>query len=707
MNNRCSKALSLALGLILGMPPAALSEEGEDPLPKAKVSVQGYGFWGNRKLMRVFSLLSPKSETPPTFDETTIEDASIMLLTTVHDDGYLRPSMYVWVNEADGASDVFSCDLENLLDLPSGFAADEVLFKVERGILYRYESVQFEGLNSISEEMAREFFVGADFLIDPLSNLVFTPARLNQGIVSLRETLRREGYADAEVFCPDENVEIDHETGRVRVVIEVAEGRHYSVGRSQVSVYVGEGENRELSAVRSHVHNGVSYSRDWQQGFEQETRNREFEKGYADTSVSSRAEKLDDGIVNLSVAVDAGMPFTTGEIIFVGNDRTKEGFLRRKVPVRPGDLLDILKVQDGRYEMAKTGIFETSDVSYETIEGRYVRNVRYELQELPPTDLSILLGYGSYELLRGGIEITFRNMWGIGHSSRLDLIQSFKSSKASYDYSIPNIFDTTFDAFGELSALRREEPSFDREEFRGAVGASDYFETIASDLSIEYAYELLDAQRSEISDEFGADKAVSSNILLRMNHERTDNPLYPGRGYKVSGTLEYASEFLGGDVDYLRAKVAGAWYHTLASKQVFHLGLSHSFVVPFGNPVDNLPFNKRFFPGGENTVRGYKQGEASPRDADGHYVGTQSFILANLEMEQPLTEEWAIVLFVDAIGIADSQADYPANRLLSSVGIGIRYRTVLGPIRLEYGHNVNPREDDPSGALHFSVGVPF
>ena len=160
-------------------------------------------------------------------------------------------------------------------------------------------------------------------------------------------------------------------------------------------------------------------------------------------------------------------------------------------------------------------------------------------------------------------------------------------------------------------------------------------------------------------------------------------------------------------MNYFRAKLAGGWYYKFPTSQVIHAGISHSFVVPFGSAEENLPFNKRFFPGGENTVRGYKQGEASPRDANGETVGTQSFILVNLEVEQPLTEDWAVVVFLDSIGISNEQADYPADEVLSSVGIGIRYRTVLGPVRLEYGHNLNPRPGDSQGALHFSLGVPF
>ena len=78
-----------------------------------------------------------------------------------------------------------------------------------------------------------------------------------------------------------------------------------------------------------------------------------------------------------------------------------------------------------------------------------------------------------------------------------------------------------------------------------------------------------------------------------------------------------------------------------------------------------------------------------------------------MEFEQALTTKWSLVAFSDSIGFAKDLGDYPFDETLFSVGLGVRWRTVIGPIRLEYGHNLNPRKDDPAGTLHFSIGFPF
>jgi outer membrane protein insertion porin family len=123
--------------------------------------------------------------------------------------------------------------------------------------------------------------------------------------------------------------------------------------------------------------------------------------------------------------------------------------------------------------------------------------------------------------------------------------------------------------------------------------------------------------------------------------------------------------------------------------------------------VEELPFNKRFFPGGESSVRGYQEGKASPLDENGNQLGAETYTQANLEFEQLLTKSWSVVTFFDVVGFALHRSDYPWDEGLYSVGGGLRWYSFLGPVRLEYGYNLNRRVHDPAGTLHFSIGFPF
>jgi outer membrane translocation and assembly module TamA len=128
--------------------------------------------------------------------------------------------------------------------------------------------------------------------------------------------------------------------------------------------------------------------------------------------------------------------------------------------------------------------------------------------------------------------------------------------------------------------------------------------------------------------------------------------------------------------------------------------------VASGDSSEEIPFVERFFLGGENTLRGYREGQASPLDAHGKEIGAEGYLLTNVELEQRVFTDLSLVLFYDGVSVARDDV-FDESEFLYSIGIGARYRTVVGPIRLEYGHNPDPRKGDPDGTLHFSMGFPF
>jgi outer membrane translocation and assembly module TamA len=137
--------------------------------------------------------------------------------------------------------------------------------------------------------------------------------------------------------------------------------------------------------------------------------------------------------------------------------------------------------------------------------------------------------------------------------------------------------------------------------------------------------------------------------------------------------------------------------------------MSEGLITTFGAPNDlSVPVNSRFYPGGDNSIRGFQRGEAAPRNAAGEFVGAKVYVLANVEFEQALTSNWSVVAFGDALATAVSLRNISsAHERLYSVGLGIRYQTLIGPVRIEYGRNINPRPSDPPGTWHVSIGYPF
>jgi outer membrane protein insertion porin family len=353
-------------------------------------------------------------------------------------------------------------------------------------------------------------------------------------------------------------------------------------------------------------------------------------------------------------------------------------------------------------------VFESVGLSYDAV-SETKRNVIYELKELKPLSLSVLAGYGSYELLRGGLEFQDRNLFGLAHNLRVRAIQSFKSSQGDLLYTVPEFPAENMELSLQGSGLRREEVSFTREEYGGSLGLQKRLTPIQTDVGLRYNYEFLKALdvAAASPEVVGVEEARSAAFVLELNRDRRDHPLLPRSGSRLFARAEFASASFGGDVDYQRF-ILGASYHLdLHGGRLLHLGVTQGLTFTWGGTPDQLPFSKRFFPGGADSVRGYQEGEASPLDANGHQLGAETYTLGNLDFEQLVTKSWSVVAFFDAVGFAQDRANYPWDEELYSIGGGVRWRTPLGPVRLEYGYNLNRREHDPIGTLHFSIGVPF
>jgi outer membrane protein assembly complex protein YaeT len=594
--------------------------------------------------------------------------------------------------------------LENPLPRPLRIAKAE--FQIRKGLLYHYSSLDFEGLQTMTPKEASSYFIETGTLLRTKSARMYTPEKLQDGLSNLSEALERAGYEKVKVSVVD--LRRNDKTGTVTARISVNQGPRVIVHSVHEEFYY----ETATTAVESRtVYPEKPYSRVWLQDFTVTLKTNQFHRGYPDTKVETKVVKRtlenDHEVVELAAKVRSGSQVKLGDVSFEGQRKTKDSLLDRRVRLQEGGLLDRIKVEEGRYRLARLGVFDTVDLDYAPVDEN-TRDVIYRLKEGKTIDFSLLFGYGSYELLRGGIEAEQFNIWGLAHHARLKAVQSFKATSGDFTYTIPELVGEDVDLFFNASALRREEISFTREEYGGGLGLHKYFKRSSTDLSVRYSYQILRAANASASTQAeGLTNSTVGAIIFDMKHDRRDNPLYPSKGYKVFGTLELASEYLAGDVNYQRVEVFGAWHRPLGGGRQVNVGLSHGVVLSIGSSAEDLPFNKRFFPGGENSIRGYKEDEASPRNELGKIVGAESYALATVELEQALTPKWSLVAFSDSLGFARDVANYPFDTGLYSVGAGLRWRTIIGPIRLEYGHNLNPRKGDPSGTLHFSLGFPF
>lgn len=695
------RLLAFVLALAFLVVPLEAKDKKE---PRAKIRVSGLGWIDDRQMRLAIERLWGDS-LGPTLDTNQIEDAALFIASVLGPKGYQRPHIVAETVLPDGKKEQFPLDLNLQEEPPRWLRAKEVTFVVREGVRFYLENVSLTGLHVIKDTVARDFFFSEVALIRGKAARAYSPQRVRRAADALESTLRQQGYAEATVKIV--RTDSDPRTGAVSVDVAVSEGPQWVL--AGVGITTHGPALPGLAPVESRK--GGPWSTFRSQDLAQEIRQVYFKSGFPDVRVRVETKPRPPAggtrEVDVVATVDTGVQARIGQVVFRGQERTRESVLRRRVQVGSGDLLDPLALDKARYRLGRLGVFRSVDVTYEPPSGE-VRDPVFNLKEEDPMELSLMAGWGSYEQLRGGAEIVRRNLLGRAHQARLTLVQSMKSSRGDLTYTVPEIFGETIDGSVRLFGLQREERAFLRQEYGGTATLKRAFPAISADGTLGYTYQSLRNDRNELSTALADGRQITvASIDVGLTHDSRDNPLRPRRGYRWYLQSELASQGLGGEVNYQRIEVGGSYHTSWGRGRWVHVGLSHGFVTTLGSTDLLLPVNKRFYPGGESSIRGYGEGEAAPRGPDGKYIGAKSYALLDVEVEQALTKNWSVVVFTDVLGESATLGSYPFDTGLYSVGLGVRYHTLIGPIRLEYGHNLNRRDGDPTGAVQFSIGFPF
>ncbi|MDP2138961.1 MAG: BamA/TamA family outer membrane protein [Candidatus Didemnitutus sp.] len=678
---------------------------GTLPLAGAELRVSGLNWFGNRTAaQRLHLLLGDKSG--PVLDASTIEDNALVLLSATHEDGYLAAKLTVEATLADGRVERYPLDARLEPPLPRPLAATAVTLHLERGPRFTVHEISFSGLSALTVKEARTFFVGDDLMLPLAGTRIYSPGRLRNSTGNLEEALRQQGYAEGEVTSSE--VSTDPATGRVSVKVVVQEGRRWVV--EEVKFAISDASEAPDDVIAGRL--AKAWNSPWRQDTATAIRRWYYNRGHPDVTVTLTAQTTDrsDGTkaVTVLAAVQPGPEVRVGAVRFEGNRYTREATLRRFVRSGPGELLDPVVFNDSQVRLSQLGVFRAVDLRYESVDD-HTRDAVYAITEGRRQEINLLAGYGSYEQLRGGIEWRHYNLVGRAHTGVLRLSQSMKSSQGDYTYAVPELFGTPLTGTGGVFGLNRQELSYVHEEYGANVTAIWPVRLLGFALTTGYTFKhVLDTDNELATSASDQAQVNVGSFNVGLVRDRRDNSLRPRQGYRLSLQGELADRTLGGETIYQQLVLAASYHTGWGGGRWIHLGVSHGVVTTFGASDDSgLPVSVRFFPGGEDSIRGFRRGGAAPRADNGLFAGAKSYLQSNLELEQAFTANWSVVAFVDALGTAARMADYPVADWLYSAGLGVRYQTIIGPVRVEYGHNLNPRPLDPSGTLLVSIGFPF
>ena len=217
-------------------------------------------------------------------------------------------------------------------------------------------------------------------------------------------------------------------------------------------------------------------------------------------------------------------------------------------------------------------------------------------------------------------------------------------------------------------------------------------------------------ERGQTSDSISNVDYQLVGLPLGLKFDNTDRPLDPTTGFRVNAQITPYSSALGSSVSFTRATADVSGYYALDEDGRYILAARVAGGALLDAPSDlrDIPSNYRFYTGGGGSVRGYRYQTIAPFGPFNLIVGGRSLFEANIEARIKVTDDIGVVPFFDAGGAyAGSVPDFLRGDTRMSAGIGLRYYTGIGPIRLDVAFPLNPRRGDQPVVLYVSIGQAF
>ena len=217
----------------------------------------------------------------------------------------------------------------------------------------------------------------------------------------------------------------------------------------------------------------------------------------------------------------------------------------------------------------------------------------------------------------------------------------------------------------------------------------------------------LEVERGQTSDVLGQVDYTLVGVPLSVRYDSTDSLLDPTRGIRATASVAPYPTFMGSTVGIVQAKAAASAYYALDEDARYVLAGRIGLGSLSGASLDEIPATRRFYAGGGGSVRGYAYRTLSPLGPLNQLTGGRSLFEASVEARIKLTKTIGVVPFFDAGMAFDSAVPNFKEQMQYAAGVGLRYYTAIGPIRLDVAAPLNPRKGDKPVAVYISIGQAF
>jgi outer membrane protein assembly complex protein YaeT len=613
-------------------------------------------------------------------------------------------------------------------------SSDRLRLDITEGPQFTVRNVIFDG--NVHEPADKLF----DYMIGPTrerysalqKQYPFVAADMEEGAHLVQRFYLAEGFLNVVVDPP--RSDFQNQSNQVDVIVPIHEGRQYFFGRISFTgqtVYGPDALRGQMSDLLRQPYTDVRVEdipRRLQEYFKR--------RGYYDVKVDANGapEEAVNGRVPVEVSISTGPVYHFDGVTVNGLQRLHPSFVTKRFTTLEGKTYspDVL---DERFRtLMKTGLFNLLQIKPVPVDGDLLR-LDISAEEAKSKEFGFWGGFDTYEGALAGVQVGDRDLFGTGRAGSATIEVSQRSYRGEILYEDPFFFDTNIFFRARASAFTFDYDGYSKFELGGHFDFTHKI-TKNDEIGLAVAIRHVKITDSEIRPAFllgPTTNYLANTVGLTNTLDMRESPNVTPRGFLINNTVDLASSAFGSDIEFIRGTMRVGYYLPFGPKALTpgvvgversgtplqrwfrqssiafgaRSGILHSLTNSSSDEATAIPIDERFFIGGATTVRSFGERDLGPHDNHGHPVGGEFYTVFNVEYSFPIFGELQGAIFTDAGNLLPSSEDIGLNDMRYAIGAGLRYKLPVGPIRLDYGVNPDPRDGEDFGAFHFSFGFAF
>ncbi len=695
-----------------------------DKLDESLKSLFATGYFRDIKFRRDGSVLVIEVKENPVINRIAFEGNTRIKDEVLEAEVKLKPRLVYTLNKVQSdaeriikiyrSSGRFSVNVEpKLIELDQNRV--DIVFEITEGDLTKVHKIVFVGNKRFSDNQLRSVLSTKEsrwfrFLT---SDDIYDPDRISYDKELLNEFYLGNGYVDFQVISSV--AELTPSRDGFIITFTVEEGERYTVGSVSVVSQLQK-VNGKLLEEEIKLSIGDQYDVNLVDETVDVLTDVLSRGGLAFFNVRPQVVRRSyENSVDIVFNVDGTQPVYVDRIDIIGNVRTLDSVIRREMQLAEGDAFNRAKIKESERRIRRLGFFESVRVDALQSLTPDRTSLSVKVVEKSTGELSFGAGLSSDDGVLGNASIRERNLFGRGQDLALSFGVSQQHTQIDLSFTEPYFLGRPLSAGFDVFASEQDRESESAYSERAAGFGFRIGYEPAPRWRQTWGYSF---KNSDISAAAGASRFIlaqegsssTSKITHKVGYDNTDNFFDPSEGLRLSWDIGLAG--LGGSVAYLNNEAKISQFFPVFEQTVLQLSARAGAVFGLGQ---DLRLNDRFFLGGTN-FRGFAFSGVGARDVTtGDALGGNYYYQSTAELTFPLGLSKEVGIrgraFVDAGAVFDTDDQGAGIRDSSdpriSIGLGLTWASVLGPLRLDFGYAVLKKDFDEDQTFSFSFGTRF